>query len=107
MRMMTLPFGAVPSPHGHAPPRVTVAVMNAKTWPLPSSGRPARMPSSPSAKRLGHSQVMMRITTFAAHTLCNRGGAHLTQGRARSSAFVWPIASQSDTSFSLACPGTE
>ena len=83
---------------GHASPRVTVAVMNAKTWPLPSSGKPARMPSSPIANRLGHSQVMMRITTFAAHTLCNCGGAHLTQGRARRSAWVWPIASQSETS---------
>jgi hypothetical protein len=55
--MTTLPFGAVPSRHGHSPPTVTRAAMSIVSVDFEMPGWPPMIVSLPSAMRPGHSQA--------------------------------------------------
>jgi hypothetical protein len=54
-RMMTLPSGARPSPHGHSPPVVIAPMIAIEIWLFPAPGSPAMHVCLPRAMRPGQS----------------------------------------------------
>ena len=73
LRMMTFPSGAWPSPQGHLPPVVTVAVMAIVNWLLPVPGSPAKQVCLPRASRpASHATFSGSISAAAAsHQRCS------------------------------------
>jgi hypothetical protein len=68
-KKITSPSGARPSPHGHAPPVVTVLAITIDTCDLPSPASPATSVNFPTAMRPGHNHSGGLTGMSAAHCM--------------------------------------
>ncbi len=102
-RMMTLPSGARPSPHGHSPPVVIAPMIAIEIWLFPAPGSPAMHVCLPRAMRPGQSHSMgsgsisdarreMSARPFGASARCRSTAAPSTRFQSCSASPPWASA---------------